>query len=267
MGKVSNMPYTSVADQFQDQFQLLLATESELKTEVYRVRYQVYCQELQYEPAENFPNQQEQDEYDDRSVHCLLRHRQSGRYAGCVRLILAQPPDQMDFPFERVCHTLYPSEIDLGEEARPFLGEISRLAVTEQFRKRPGEQTSAVGVSDHSESEPSGRRQFPLIAVSLYLAVSAIVIEGKLEKACTMMEPRLARHLRFFGINCRPVGEVVNYHGRRGPFTITPQEFLNGLDPRFRSLFEYIQSEIRGPLTGYLPKVLSERAEISEMST
>ena len=248
-------------DQFCDQFRLVLATTPELREEVYRLRYQVYCQELQYEPAAKFPNQQEVDIYDRRSIHCLLQHRESQTYAGCVRVILAQPPESVLFPFEKACsHRLYKDEIDLDKFPRHLGGEVSRLAVREEFRKRIStDKVSSVHAKLDHHAGGKQNNCFALIAISLYLAATAIVLEAGLEKAFTMMEPRLARHLRRSGIHFNQIGEIVDYHGRRGPFAITPQEVPYSLESRLCDLLTSIQAGIRIPLTSYLPQVLAEQ--------
>jgi N-acyl amino acid synthase of PEP-CTERM/exosortase system len=248
-------------DQFCDQFHLVLATTPELREEVYRLRYQVYCQELQYESAAKFPNQQEVDIYDRRSIHCLLQHRESQTYAGCVRVILAQPPESVLFPFEKACsRRLYKNEIDLDKFPRHLGGEVSRLAVREEFRKRIS--TDKVSVHAKLDHHAGGKQNncFALIAISLYLAATAIVIEGGLDRAFTMMEPRLARHLRRFGIYFRQIGEIIDYHGKRGPFTLTPPDLLQTLDPRFCDLLAQICSELKAPLSNHLPRVLASTA-------
>lgn len=256
-------------DQFCDRFRLVLATTPELCEEVYRLRYQVYCQELQYESAAKFPNQQESDIYDRRSIHCLLQDRESQTYAGCVRVILAQPPESVLFPFEKACsRRIYKHEIDLDKFPRHLGGEVSRLAVREEFRKRIStDKVSSVHAKlDHHAGEKQNNC-FALIAISLYLAATAIVIEAGLEKAFTMMEPRLARHLRRSGIYFHQIGEIVDYHGRRGPFAITPQEVPNSLNFRFQALLAFTQASIRNPLTSYLSHMLSGKTVQDKLDT
>ena len=53
-----------------------------LREEVYRLRYEVYVREFAYEAEEHFAEFMERDDYDDHSVHCLLRHRATGGSSG-----------------------------------------------------------------------------------------------------------------------------------------------------------------------------------------
>ena len=70
---------------------------------MYRLRYRVYCKELGYEPADNFPDGEEYDEDDLKSLHCLITHKRSGIAAGCVRLIKTGAREHDPLPIERHC--------------------------------------------------------------------------------------------------------------------------------------------------------------------
>ena len=59
--------HVSLTEDFRRFFKVSLATTPEQKQAVYRLRYRVYCEELQYEPAEAFPDKAEFDEFD--AVH------------------------------------------------------------------------------------------------------------------------------------------------------------------------------------------------------
>jgi hypothetical protein len=51
--------HVSLTEDFRRFFKVSLATTPEQKQAVYRLRYRVYCEELQYEPAEAFPDKAE----------------------------------------------------------------------------------------------------------------------------------------------------------------------------------------------------------------
>ena len=63
---------------FNQYFEMVPATSDELKNEVYKLRYQVYCIETQFLNSEHYPDDLEFDEFDQQSVHYLIRHRKSG---------------------------------------------------------------------------------------------------------------------------------------------------------------------------------------------
>lgn len=226
----------SLAQAFNQFFEIVLADTDELRDEVYRIRYQVYCQEMHYENEADFPDGRERDQFDAHSAHALLRHRPSGDYAGCVRLVMNHSNEQEpQLPLEHHCgDRLDQTTLDISSLDRRTFGEISRLAIISRFRKRPGEAETPHGVGEEAVSfSPSERRIFPHIALGLYLAAAAICLERGMNTILVMMEPRLARHLRYFGIHFIQAGDVVDFHGMRGPFYITRE-----------SLFEHIKPEI-----------------------
>jgi len=251
-----------------------------LREEVYKIRYQVYCQELGYEREENCQNGMEQDIYDGRSIHCLLLHLRSGLYAGCVRLVLPDPQakDRANLPCEKIFapysrvrgeedsfprHSSQSNSIKLNNLLRhcgglpeeysfgntPPFGEVSRLAVTSKFRKRNGEDLTSHGVAfPESEMGQNERRYFPLIALGLYLAATSVAIELGLDSALTLMEPRLARHLKRFGIKFAQIGELVEFRGQRGLFQISREAALNGMNSSTYELFQMLRSEVKKSL-------------------
>ncbi len=253
----------SMMASFYGYFKLIVANTPELREEVYRIRYKVYCQELGYEREEDCKNGMEQDIYDQRSTHCLLMHTKSGLYAGCVRLVL---PDQnqaeASLPFERVYgHTSQSNSPELKNLPRHSFGEVSRLAVTAEFRKRNGEWQTPHGISaEQSEALEDERRHFPLIALGLYLAATSVGIELGLDSALTLMEPRLARHLRRFGIKFCQIGELIEFRGQRGLFQITRSAAMNGMSANSCELFQMLRTEVKKSLPLSTPSQLHSTA-------
>ena len=59
-----------------------------------------------------------------------------------------------------------------------------------------------------------------------------------LDGVFAMMEPRLARHLRRFGIIFQQMGDVVDYHGPRAAFYISRKTLLTYLEPEVKKLLD-----------------------------
>ena len=59
-----------------------------------------------------------------------------------------------------------------------------------------------------------------------------------------MMEPRLARSLRFVGISFEKVGPIVEYHGQRAPYYISRNLLMTGLTPGFKKILNNIDKKI-----------------------
>jgi N-acyl amino acid synthase of PEP-CTERM/exosortase system len=240
------MMNASIASAFSNYFQIIFADTPELKEEVYRIRYEVYCKELGYEDADDYPDGLENDVYDGRSVHCLLLHRSSGSYAGCIRLVLPDPINrETTFPFEYSCAGKLHEELVKPVFAhRHLLGEFSRLAVPEKFRRRKGEKQTQLGDLGIAAVKPDERRQFMHIPFGLYLAGAAIAVSSGLQGVVAMMEPRLARHLKRFGMIYQQMGDVVDHRGPRAPFYCSRATLFKYLDPEIRKILDDLVAEI-----------------------
>src|SRR5689334_20676252 len=137
----------NLGEGFKKHFEVVPALTAELKNRVYEIRHRVYCEELKFEPVQ--PDGRETDEYDAHSLHCLLRNVHNGDFVGCVRLIRARPGNPgYPFPFEKSCKaTLDRTIMDPQSLSRETIGEVSRLAVLREYRKRKGESEQPVGLS------------------------------------------------------------------------------------------------------------------------
>ena len=241
------MSNTSIAQHFSQYFQPVIANTAELKKEVYRIRYKVYCEELNYESTTKFPDGLETDIYDARSIHYLLKHRSTGVYAGCVRVVLPQKQNAITtFPLDKV----FPEHFSVTQTCRTNCCEISRLAVISEFRRRPGEANSPEGMlfsPSNGNTMREQKRKFPVIALSLYWISISLALVHELD-ILAIMEPRLARHLRRFGITSNLIGDLVEYRGKRGLFLIQPTKLLPHLDTNIRELFDLIHTNVENQL-------------------
>ncbi len=240
------MAGASLREHFDAYFEVVAVKDAEARREVFRLRYAVYCEELAYEDGRVFPDGEERDAFDDDAEFALLRHRATGRAVGCVRLIVNRRRPDLRFPFEHACAgRLDKALLDIDHFDRDHAGEISRLAVHQDFRRRKGEAETPDGASGEPEDHFGGSRRYPLIAMGLFLAATALAMNGGLEQVLVMMEPRLARLLGSCGIRFTLIGEVIDYHGRRGPFRITRAELLANLNPDSAALLAAMIERLR----------------------
>ena len=238
---------SALARKFFRYFSVRLADTQDLRDEVYRIRYQVYCQEFGYEPAENFPEEKEYDEFDMRSTHCLVYHKDSGHSVGCVRLVPTDPSDPQAFlPFERHCGpTLTPKHREtMHKLSRLTFCEISRVAVLRTFRRRAKESATQYGAVAEAVFSESEKRVFPYIAISLFLAATVLTELTERRNVFAMMEPTLPRLLKRVGIVFEQVGSMMDYHGQRAPYFITTDSALKSMVPEFRGLYEIIRENL-----------------------
>lgn len=237
------------ANLFEAYFDVVTASSGPMLEEVFRLRHQVYCEELGFEPQR--ASRLEHDGYDKHSIHCLLFHKASKTYIGCSRLILADSNEpEAPFPFELACGKSLRWSFDSSAgTGRERYGEISRLAIIAKFRRFPRNDVAVAdgGSEDFYDGDEDEKHLFPTISLGLYLAMTAIVLNQGLKGVFAMMEPRLARRLRRLGILFEQVGEAVEHHGLRGPFLIHCDSILNTLKPDCRALLGKIQNSLAIP--------------------
>ncbi|MBN7797472.1 PEP-CTERM/exosortase system-associated acyltransferase [Parahaliea mediterranea] len=232
----------SLVKDFQRYFGVELATSQSQLDETFAVRYRVYCEEFAYEPKDRFPQALERDDFDDRSWHCLVRHRGTGLAAGCVRLVYCNQGD--DLPLERFCReAVAAGDLAELERSRSVAAEVSRLAVDGRFRRRPGEDATRYGHLTALDVSHREARTFSLVAVAAYLSACAVAALDGREVVYAMMEPFLPRLLKRSGIYFNPAGQEVDYHGLRAPYMIRTEDALGSMLPDLRSLYQAIEDE------------------------
>ncbi|QBG36637.1 PEP-CTERM/exosortase system-associated acyltransferase [Litorilituus sediminis] len=234
----------SIADHFTQFLQPQIATDQTLRNEVFKIRHNVYCEELAFEEVRD--DGQEKDEFDEQSIFSLIKHKPTGTFTSCVRLVTASGPDEK-LPIEKYCLDSI-TNTDLSPERfnRAEIAEISRLAVKSDFRRRKSDQFKGSGtgvISEISYSETE-LRCFPFIAIGLYMAAATMGMNTGIRHVYVMMEPRLARSMKFIGITFQQLGAPVDYHGLRAPYYINPDIFMSNLSPGFRSLYDTIEKDI-----------------------
>lgn len=211
-----------VSNIFNSVFDVHLATSPEEINEVFELRYQVYCIDRPFEDPNCFVDKREHDEYDQRSAHALIRYRTTGDIVAAVRIVMAgDTPEEAYFPMEGHCiHQMDQHARDaFAGTRRRQVAEISRMAVSRDFRRRLNEDKTASGVTDfacYSDSE-NGKRALPYISLGLFAAILQMSVKHGITHWTAAMEPALLRMLKRFGVEFDHVGPVIEYHGRRRP--------------------------------------------------
>jgi N-acyl amino acid synthase of PEP-CTERM/exosortase system len=244
---VTRLAYRMLAGyMFHRYFQAVSATTDVQRNEVFRIRYDVYCAELGFEDPKRFTDRREIDEYDEYSLYCLLYHKGTHGYAGCVRLVMVDPQRVNDpLPFEQHCRdTMYKDVVADLVKDRTKVAEISRLAVRSTFRRRRGENRVPDTIVE--EHKPGfGEVRTPWIALGLYLSAAATGLIKGLDGVFALMEPRLARCLGTHGIKFVQVGEPVEYRGQRAPFFISREALYAGMPAPVQGLLAVIEDDLR----------------------
>lgn len=235
-------------DAYQKYFEIVIADTPELKETVYQVRYKVLCQEQRIPgfDGDDYPNQLEKDDFDDRSIHALLKHKTSGKFIGTVRLVLADARSpEKPFPVE--------SYADLNLEylkekkiPRLYTAEISRALVVKEFQRRKGdllyqdtEEKKADGQSD-SLNKPRERRVSANISLILMAAVVQMSVKHGAENWLSFINPSLNRLLGKSGMDFVPIGPLVECHGIRQPFFARMTDVLDRTYNEYQDVWQIL---------------------------
>lgn len=191
---------------------------TELK-QIFALRYEVYCIECGYLSPEQFQNGLESDEYDVHSSH-FTAHDLGDDVVGSLRIV--QPSDTQCFPFERYCKALFK---DNALPPRNECGEVSRLVVRKNYRRRTGDSLS--GIVDRVEArrhsargdESNDRRSSgPQILLGLYREAYRHSLRAGIRYWYAAMEKPLARALARFEFVFTPIGMETDYYGPVTPY-------------------------------------------------
>ncbi|MBT2785554.1 MULTISPECIES: PEP-CTERM/exosortase system-associated acyltransferase [unclassified Halomonas] len=254
--KTSNIPI-DIFTSFNDEFNFSLAITENQKNRIYKLRHEVYCQEIGYHPAQITNQNIESDIHDSHSIHCLIEHRRSGLAAGCLRLVLPAPHHDGELkrlPLQDFGEHTLPHEV-LHPAKLPYesICEISRFAIARAFRhKAINHETLASNAFDYQFTEAE-KKAFPLIIIALFLATYALVGLMKKRHVFAMMEPRLPRLLSMSGFKFKKVGEPIEMHGKRNAFYIdhskAEKEMNKELMPFYLHIRKTLEPQLKELLT------------------
>ncbi|MFT5756784.1 MAG: N-acyl amino acid synthase of PEP-CTERM/exosortase system [Alteromonadaceae bacterium] len=243
-----NSDAMSIAEHFTKFLQPEFASNHELTEEVYRIRHNVYCDELAF--LDKHEDGREHDEFDPQSLFALIKHKPTDVYTSCVRIVKSTQASEL-LPLEKLCmNSITNMELHPKNFARSEIAEISRLAVKAEFRRRKVDKYkgSAQGVISETTYSETELRCFPFIAIGLYMAGATLAIDTGVKHVYVMMEPRLARSMKFVGIKFIQLGDAIDYHGLRAPYYINPLIFLENLSPGFKSLYLSIREDLNNQI-------------------
>ncbi|MCC2614903.1 PEP-CTERM/exosortase system-associated acyltransferase [Aestuariibacter halophilus] len=241
----------SLAENFDKYFAIKVANTEELRKESYRIRHMVYSEELGWEPTQ--PSGLEVDECDDYAHPLLLEHKRTGAYAGTVRLVVPPPHNpEAKLPFELHCEeTIQRDVVNPDHLQRGAFGEISRLSVPNSFRRRLDEQHKPFVINEMSSGDifsEEERRNFPNIAIGLYLSVIAMVKMCNHSHMFVVVEPRLKKRLGRLGLNFTQCGEELDYHGIRALFVLEHERLTSDLSVEILELYQLLENQLREQL-------------------
>jgi len=218
MNLLQNQRANILLDAYNYWYEVASAETKEMVEHAHRIRYKVYCCENKFESSEDHRNNMEIDEYDVRSAHCLLTDRSNNQIVGTVRMIL---PDinalDSSFPVQQFCsrQLICERKIPLATTA-----EVSRFAISRVFRYRTLEGIRAPSVPVDKEVLE------PFITLGLIRGLVQMSLDHGITDWFAVMEPSLIRLLSRFSIHFKPLGALIEYHGKRQPSHIKVKDML-----------------------------------------
>ena len=197
-----------------------------LWSDIQRLRYEVYCEEMKFLDAARYPNGLESDEFDVHSSHYAAINGEKQTIA-TLRLVRDRG---LGFPLEHHAASLHPS---FYEVPRAHTIEISRLILARRYRRRANDTRYGTdvgpdaGAASGNPDHPAQRRsKYPLILFGLFRCMFEESMDTGLTHWLAAMEPWLQSFLDRFGFKFVPVGDPIEYYGQVVPYMAKVQDIF-----------------------------------------
>lgn len=204
---------------------------------IFSLRYQAYCIECGFLPAEDYPNKMETDCYDSNSVHFTAIDGYS-ELIGTVRLILGK--ENTPFPLENNCQ--FNEDFNVPHFSK--VGEISRLILNSSLRRRHNDNLQGCGSRETSdEAAVTFVRKYnsnQILLFSMYRAIVQYCLLNKITDLYAAMERSLARSLQRTGFVFRPIGPESEYYGRVTPYILNIRQLKSDIAFRDPELSKWV---------------------------
>ncbi len=219
----------SLMNMLNDHCEIFLADTAESKEIHYKIRYDVYCDEMGFENKEDFPQEMERDENDDegKSVHFIARNKLTGQWIGAMRLIFKQ--DGL-LPIEQSCEL---EEKIIANDLESAV-ELSRLCLIKDIRRRFKDIDPPHGISDDEIQNqatdkkvalmPNHRQFSRMVLWGLLHAAVEYGHTNKIKNSYFMTTTALAKILGRGGLNLINIGGPCQHKGERFPFRMETEE-------------------------------------------
>lgn len=206
---------------FDNHFEVFLADTPESKEIHYAIRYQVYCEEMEFANKDDFPQKLERDVYDNFSSHFIIRHIHTGQWIGAMRLIFRK--GELLFPMEKHCTFSEYTDLNLFNQSV----ELSRLCVIKEIRRGYTETAALYGmpyadndikvVRSHNSNNINQALRRRII-FGILKAASEYCYNNDIKDWYFLTTASLSKILRKGGLNVLRVGESCYHYGERYPF-------------------------------------------------
>lgn len=226
---------------FQRDFQIRRAVSADEQRQSYRLRHQVYCEELGFEPTNSCAI--EQDHYDARASHYLLQHRQTGSLAGTMRMVYCHRPDDT-LPLTRYFKSGFiKPDLAPGSFALDSVCELSRLALASNFRRQQLNHNPALSQLNPLQVTQS-QSHYRYLAAGLYLAALEQAFNEGIGHAYALVAPALARMLNRVGFQFQQISHAVELNGSRAAYYLDVNSSLHTLCDDYKLLRQVLAAQL-----------------------
>lgn len=218
-------------------------------TEIFRLRFQVYCIECEFLPASKFQEEMESDEYDVCSTH-FAAYTKDDEIVGAIRLV--QPQTHQAYPLEAHCRVFDGLQLP----PRELTGEVSRLVVRKDYRRRKGDSWFGVPqgmisedrmvLPDWHDTDERSDRESPTLLLGMYREMYRHSRRNGVRYWLAAMERSLARCLEKLGFRFIAIGPPASYYGTVIPFMVDLHELERTLRNKNHALAEWFYRDALG---------------------
>ncbi|MCX2524378.1 GNAT family N-acyltransferase [Larsenimonas rhizosphaerae] len=180
----------------------------------------------------------EWDEFDDRSVHLALKHKDSDTMVGYFRVVCSIESTLL--PIESYYQDCFFSDINPDAMNRDGICELSRFSLLtrvsyekENFNFLDDEELLLLGLSRHA----------------LATSIASVVSAAGRDHAFALVEPRFVRLIKGSNVFFKRVGDFQDLYGKRAPYYVKCSSLVASFPPDYLSMFESIRNDIRGEVS------------------
>lgn len=206
--------------------------------DVFRLRFNVYCEEKGFLLRHDYPGGLEFDEYDAGAAHFVV-YGEDRRPVGYMRSI----DEGEGFPFLSHGLTLDP---EYSPPARGTAVEISRMMVRTDFRHAIRDVGDGFSSRDHLLNPPA-RNASDLIQLKLVRLAYRHSVERGVRWWFAAIEPTLRRKLRMMGFPFHPVGPIGDYFGEVRAYVMDLRELESRLQADFPNVWSFFDNPEEDP--------------------
>ena len=204
------------------------AESSAIMDEIFRLRFKVYCEEWGFEKPEDFPKCMESNEFDTTAEHFIIRNTSDDMIVGTARVIC---PSGLGYPVLQNCIIQQDTHDQLLHGCgKTRIGEVSRLAISKDYRKRI-EDNSHTGYTSNLPDEiyPEHEKRRYNFVHEFYKYLLLQSIEMGFTHWYVAMKRGLFVLLKQVGMVYHPIGPEIDYHGLRTPYLGNLEEIRKGM--------------------------------------